>query len=83
MASLLGLQIVTPHNASQEAVDIVRNVQDYIDQYFEFGPYFPPMTSTDKPSAADWQYRGRFVTDTNKPAWSDGTTWRYADGSAV
>lgn len=83
MAAPLGIQITIPTNASQEALDIVRNVQDYLDQWVEFGPYFPPMISTDKPNAADWQYRGRFVTDTGKPAWSTGSSWVYADGSAV
>jgi len=47
--------------------------------------YFPPFVTTDKPDATSDQYRytGIFFTDTGMPAWSNGTIWVYADGSAA
>lgn len=48
-------------------------------------PYHPPFVSTDKPDAAsdEWRYRSIFLTDTGLPAWSNGTSWVHADGSAA
>lgn len=43
----------------------------------------PAYSIAQLPSAAKNKYGQVYVTDTSKPAYSDGTAWKYADGAAV
>lgn len=43
----------------------------------------PAYTIAQLPLAAQNAYSQVYIIDTSKPAYSDGTTWKYADGTAV
>lgn len=65
----------------------VQALREEIERRFELSAQGPARIKVYRiaqlPEAKRFRGAHVHVDDTNKPAWSDGTVWRYFDGSAV
>lgn len=76
-------RIGTDARAPQWVQALREEVTRRFEQLFA-GPFrFKVYRIADLPDAARFAGAGVYVEDTGKPAWSNGTAWRYSDGSAV
>lgn len=74
-----------PYGATDPLKTAMERIYRDMNAMLREASYFPPFLSSNKPNAAldAWRYRGVYYTDLSRPAWSDGTIWRYSDGTAV